>query len=180
LKNPLLEIDSNPILIRPSWDDYFFGLAFLISQRSSDWSTKHAAIAVDKNHKVIGFGYNGLVRGVDDGQVPRDRNEKNRWMIHSEVNLILNSYRSFNDTDSIYITGIPCLQCTSNLIQHGAKKIIMADRRGYSNPPLTQLKDIKKLCKKCKINLKTVKPNLNWLYEEKLKRELTDLCFITK
>lgn len=165
---------------RPEWDDFFFGLAFKIIQRSPDWSSKHAAIAVNKNHRMIGFGFNGLVRGVDDNKIPRDRDEKNRHMIHSEVNLILNSPRRFKKKDTIYVTGICCLQCMSDLIQYGAKKVLMADRRGYTKPPPTQLEDIEKLCKKTKVYMKVVKPNLNWLYEEKFKEELINLNFVTK
>ena len=165
---------------RPKWDDYFFGLAFLISRRSPDWSSKHAAIAADKHNRILGFGFNGLVRGVDDEEIPTDRNEKNRWTIHSEVNLILNSRRRFKKKDTIYITGIPCLNCISDLIQYGAKRILAADRRGYTNPPPTQLEDIEKLCKKTKVSLRIVKPNLNWIYNEDLRKELLDLNFVAE
>ncbi len=49
-----------------SWDEYFMGIAQLSALRSKDPSTQVGACIVDKAHKVVSIGYNGMPVGVDD------------------------------------------------------------------------------------------------------------------
>ena len=74
----------------PSWDNYFLGQALLLSQRSPDIQTKCGCVIVNKNNQVIGQGYNGFPRGLKDDELPNTRPDKYPWMIHAEVNSILN------------------------------------------------------------------------------------------
>jgi dCMP deaminase len=52
-----------------SWDEYFMGIAVFSSLRSKDPNTQVGACIVDKDHKVVSIGYNGMPRGIDE----RDR-----------------------------------------------------------------------------------------------------------
>jgi dCMP deaminase len=109
---------------RPDWDTYFMSMAFLVAQRSPDAQTKHGAIIVDKNHRVIGMGYNGFVRGVNDEEMPNTRPDKYHVMCHADTNAILNASRSDLSGCTIYITGKPCNNCLKLILQSGIRKII--------------------------------------------------------
>ena len=108
------------------WDVYFITQAFLVSQKSIDPSTKHGAIWVSKNNKILSVGYNGPLQGVDDTKIPLTRPEKYRHLIHSESNCLLSYHGDeYQIGDSrIYITGEPCSICLGMMIQKGIKKII--------------------------------------------------------
>ena len=53
---------------RPSWDQYFIGMAHYASIRSHDSETKVGCVLVNIKNHVIGMGYNGFPQGcADDG-----------------------------------------------------------------------------------------------------------------
>ena len=49
-----------------SWDEYFMTVAYLISMKSKDPSTKVGAVIVGRDNEIVSTGYNGLPRNVDD------------------------------------------------------------------------------------------------------------------
>lgn len=108
---------------RPDWDSYFMGIAFVAAMRSLDPATKHGCI-ITKNRKIIGTGYNGPPRNVDDRMIPLTRPEKYPFMAHAEENAILNS----DDTDlrgaRVYVTGHPCHRCFRMLLQKDVATIL--------------------------------------------------------
>lgn len=128
---------------RISWDEYFMGIAFAVSQRSEDSSTKHGCVLVAKESNIIiGCGYNGLMRGLSPARVDiQTRPEKYKWMIHSEENALLNTTvipRMVPGGVKAYVTGRPCsaqpgggVGCLQKLIQAGINEIFIAERRGY-------------------------------------------------
>jgi dCMP deaminase len=118
-------------LNRPNWDTYFMSLAFVIAQRSIDPSTKHGAILVSKNNKILSTGYNGPIRGVDDTKIPLTRPEKYWTMTHSEDGCLASYTGSASDLEGsrIYVTGRPCHRCLRTILQKGIKHII------YGNVP---------------------------------------------
>lgn len=81
-----LEKPTNTPLDRPDWAEYFLKLAKVVSERSPDGETKHGCVIVNDFHQVIGVGYNGFVRGIDDSLLPNLRPAKYLHMIHAEVN----------------------------------------------------------------------------------------------
>ena len=111
-----------------SWDDYFMGLAHLSALRSKDPNTQVGACIVDEDHKVVSIGYNGMPRGCNDLEYPWDReggflDTKYAFVVHAELNAILNSERSVKDC-AIYVSLFPCNECAKAIIQSGIKKII--------------------------------------------------------
>lgn len=110
---------------RPSWDNYLLTQAFVVAQRSPDSQTKCGCVVVNKNHQILGQGYNGFPRGVDDTALPNTRPDKYDWMIHAEVNAILNSNCDIRDCEA-YITTQPCFQCTLFMWQSGIRQITYA------------------------------------------------------
>ncbi len=111
-----------------SWDEYFMGLAHLSALRSKDPNTQVGACIVDEEHKVVSIGYNGMPRGCADENMPWDRegdflNTKYAYVVHAELNAILNSPRSVKNC-TLYVSLFPCNECAKAIIQSGIKKIV--------------------------------------------------------
>lgn len=110
------------IMTRPTWHHTFMSIAYEMAKRSHDAQTQHGSVII-KNNRILSTGYNGFIRGIDDEVLPNTRPEKYPWMVHSEVNALLNcEHRPEGAT--IYITGHPCLNCYQCMIQAGIAEII--------------------------------------------------------
>ena len=108
---------------RPSWDHTFMTMAYELAKRSHDCQTQHGSIIINDRKQILGSGYNGFIKGIDDEKLPNTRPEKYPWMIHSEINALLNcEHRPVGAT--IYVTGHPCLHCYQCLYQAGISTII--------------------------------------------------------
>jgi dCMP deaminase len=111
-----------------SWDEYFMGVAKLSSYRSKDPSTQVGACIVSDNKKIIGMGYNGFPRGIDDDVFPWGNegeyiNTKYPYVVHAEVNAILNAIDKL-DGATLFVTLFPCNECAKLVIQSGIKEIV--------------------------------------------------------
>lgn len=111
-----------------TWDEYFMGLAHLSALRSKDPSTQVGAAIVDENHRVVSVGYNGFPKGCSDDIYPWGReggvlDTKYAFVVHAELNAILNSPRSVAGC-SIYVSLFPCNECAKAIIQSGIKRIV--------------------------------------------------------
>ena len=111
-----------------SWEDYFMGLAHLSALRSKDPNTQVGACIIDSENKVVSIGYNGMPRGCDDREFPWDReggilDTKYAFVVHAELNAILNSPRSVKDC-TLYVSLFPCNECAKAIIQSGIRKIV--------------------------------------------------------
>ena len=115
--------------MRPEWDDYFLGLAKAVSLRSHDVHTQHGCVITDQNNRILGVGYNGFPRGMDDSLLPTTRPEKYPWMIHAERNALSNC--TIRPEKGIaYVTGQCCNDCIMALWQEGVETVIMAKNHG--------------------------------------------------
>ena len=116
-----------------SWDEYFMGLAHLSALRSKDPSTQVGACIVDGNNKVVSIGYNGFPMGCSDDEFPWGRvggmqESKYAFVVHAELNAILNSPRSLAGC-TLYVSLFPCNECAKAIIQSGIKEVIyMSDK----------------------------------------------------
>lgn len=111
-----------------TWDEYFMGLAHLSALRSKDPSTQVGACIVDENNRVVSVGYNGFPKGCSDDTFPWGRtgnflNAKYAYVVHAELNAILNSPRSVAGC-RIYVSLFPCNECAKAIIQSGITKIV--------------------------------------------------------
>lgn len=111
-----------------SWDEYFMGLAFLSAMRSKDPSTQVGACIIDEDRKIIGIGYNGFPMGSSDDDMPWGKegdflNTKYPYVVHAELNAILNSIKSLKDS-TIYVTHFPCNECAKAIVQAGIRKVV--------------------------------------------------------
>lgn len=112
-----------------TWDEYFMGMAKLSALRSKDPNTKVGACIVDKDHKVVSNGYNGMPRGVDETKVSWNKGEgldsKYLYVCHAEFNAILNTRNgSALEGCTLYVTLFPCNECAKAIIQTGIKEVV--------------------------------------------------------
>jgi dCMP deaminase len=113
-----------------SWDDYFMAISFLSAMRSKDPNTQVGACIVDSNKCIIGIGYNGFPRGCSDETLPWARNgdcelhKKYPYVVHAEVNAILNKCSANVRGASIYVALFPCNECSKVIIQSGIKEVV--------------------------------------------------------
>lgn len=148
---------------RPSWEDYFLALAFLISSRSHDEETKHGCVITDYNHIILGTGYNGFVRGLDDKKLPKKRPDKYPWMIHSESNAIKNCKILPREAGGgiAYVTGYCCHKCFQELVQVGVDSIVMARRTSHGFSELDE-NVMNHITERLNLIIKIVDVDLKW------------------
>ena len=112
-----------------SWDEYFMGVALLASMRSKDPNTQVGACIVDNENRILSTGYNGFPSGCSDDEFPWEREgdfgqTKYPFVVHAELNAILNA-RGKNLTGAkIYVALFPCNECAKSIIQSGIKEVI--------------------------------------------------------
>jgi len=117
------------------WDDYFMAVSFLSSLRSKDPSTQVGACIVNEEKRIVGIGYNGFPRGCDDNELPWDReacskfDTKYMYVVHAEVNAILNKNSVDLKKCTMYVALFPCNECAKVIIQSGIEHVIyMSDK----------------------------------------------------
>lgn len=149
---------------RPSWSDYFAGIAKIVSRRSHDTQTQHGCVIVGPDHRIISTGTNGFPRGMkDDKRLPTTRPRKYAWMLHSEENAVANATGSLEGSTA-YITGKACLHCMMVLHQHGVKRIIQKDGYGWTKDE-AEAADRAEFLSQTYMNVTDVKPDLSWLVD---------------
>ena len=127
---------------RISFDEYYMNLAKETSKRSRDTHTKVGACIVSKDNKILSLGYNGAPRNFDDSLVPMSGTDsdslleqKNTFMVHAELNAILNYNGSLSDfkDSTVYVTVSPCYECAKALAQVGVKRIFYYEKYHRTN-----------------------------------------------
>ena len=110
-----------------TWDEYFMGVAILASKRSKDPNTQVGACIVDENNVILSTGYNGFPYGCSDDEFPWDRtgdDTKYSYVVHAELNAILNARGKNLKGSKIYVDLFPCNECAKAIIQSGISEII--------------------------------------------------------
>lgn len=110
------------------WVERMLALAKHVAQWSKDPSTKVGAVLTDDQHRILGVGYNGFPRGVeDDLALYEDRTEKYARVVHAEMNAILNSHGSLEGATLYTWPFMPCDRCATFVIQAGIKHVMSLD-----------------------------------------------------
>lgn len=148
--------------MRPSWTDYFLGLAKVVSQRSHDTQTQHGCVITDSSHRILGVGYNGFPRGLDDEKLPNVRPHKYPWMIHAERNALSNCMVR-PENGIAYVTGQCCNDCIMALWQEGVTSVIMSNNHGTHLFDQAAKDRFDTFIQMSGINIIYVEPNLSWL-----------------
>ena len=113
-----------------SWDEYFMGIAMLAAKRSKDPNTQVGACIVSPDNIIISTGYNGMPKGCSDDEFPWERTAddengtKYPFVVHAELNAILNANGRDLRGSRIYVALFPCNECAKAIIQSGIKEVI--------------------------------------------------------
>lgn len=123
---------------RLAWHDFFMSHALLAAFRSPDPSTQVGCILV-KDKRIVGMGYNGYPRGVEPFTWNRDPDaefldSKYTYVVHSEVNAVLNTPREDCRGATAYMTLFPCNVCAGVMISSGIKDIVFFDDKYHDMP----------------------------------------------
>ncbi len=112
-----------------TWDEYFMGVALLASMRSKDPCTQVGACIVDCENHILSTGYNGFPWGCSDDEFPWEREgsyseTKYPFVVHAELNAILNANGKNLVGAKIYVSLFPCNECAKAIIQAGIKEVL--------------------------------------------------------
>lgn len=137
---------------RPNWDEYFMGIAQVVSLRGNCLKRKVAAVVV-KDKRVITTGYNGTPRGItncNEGGCHRcselsesGKNLHECICSHAEENAIVQAaYHGVSIKGAtIYTTYSPCLICTKLIINSGIAEVVYNKAYSIEKLPLELLKE---------------------------------------
>ncbi len=115
-----------------TWEEYFMGIARLSAKRSKDPNTKVGCCIVGKGNRILSVGYNGLPDGCGDAEFPWTRDgdfgeTKYEYVVHAELNAILNQRGQSLEGSTLYVTSFPCNECAKAIIQAGIRKVVYAE-----------------------------------------------------
>ncbi len=122
-----------------SWDEYFMGVALLAAQRSKDPNTQVGACIVDDQNRILSTGYNGFPHGCSDDEFPWNRDEslgetKYQFVVHAELNAILNSRGKSLAGSRVYVALFPCNECAKAIIQAGISEVVYLSDKYHDTP----------------------------------------------
>ena len=122
-----------------TWDEYFMSVAILTGMRSKDPNSQVGACIVSEDNKILSMGYNGFPKDCSDDEFPWARqgdelNTKYFYVVHSELNAILNYRGGSLEGSTIYVSLFPCNECAKAIIQAGIKRIVY-DSDKYDGTP---------------------------------------------
>jgi dCMP deaminase len=133
---------------RPSWPEYFMGIARMVTARST-CLRRHVGAILVKDRRILATGYNGAPSGVrhceevgclrQDGSVPSGTRHELCRGLHAEQNAIIQAaYHGISITGStLYCTNKPCVICSKMLINAGIGTIYYDE--GYNDPLADQM-----------------------------------------
>lgn len=134
-------------MTRPSWDEYFMGIAFAVSTRADCRRAKHGAIIV-KDRRVVSTGYNGSPpdgpsclkgecprglrtdspRGSIEGYTTFGQQDfSNCVALHAEQNAVAYANRADTQGATLYVTGYQCDMCTKLCRAAGIVRAVWPD-----------------------------------------------------
>jgi dCMP deaminase len=118
------------------WHSMFMGVALLAASRSKDHRKRNGACIASVDNKILGVGYNGLPRGCDDQDpsywADNDADpfqSRHSYIVHAEVNAILNCVVLPLTGSTIYTTQFPCPRCAQSIIQVGIAQVVYMEKK---------------------------------------------------
>jgi len=145
---------------RPSWDDYFMGIAKIVATRGTCDRLQVGAVLV-KDKRIIATGYNGAPPGMPHCDGPDGHQMENGHCIrtvHAEENCILQAavMGGLGTVGStLYTTHSTCHHCFKAVAVAGVKRIVAgADYRSAS---------VTEALKHAGVTLEFYQPSPDWL-----------------
>lgn len=154
---------------RPSLDEYFMEIAYVVSKRSTCLRHKNGSVLVRNKH-ILSTGYNGAPSGLphcaevgclreQEGVPSGQRHELCRGA-HAEANAIIQAALHGISTENatLYTTQQPCTLCTKLIINAGIREVVYSEP--YPDELAVQLLDT------AKVNLR----RFDWRPQRKIKK----------
>ncbi|HIH00380.1 MAG TPA: dCMP deaminase family protein [Thermoplasmata archaeon] len=122
---------------RPSYDEYFMEMAYVVAKRSTCLRRKVGAILVKEKH-ILSTGYNGAPKGFkhcsetgclrENQNIPSGERHELCRGLHAEQNAIIQAavFGVSIKGSVLYCTNTPCVVCVKMLINAGVTEIIYA------------------------------------------------------
>lgn len=120
---------------RPSNDEYFMSMAYLVSSRSTCIRRKVGAIIVKDKH-ILSTGYNGSPKGTrhceelgcirEQLKIPSGTRHELCRGVHAEQNAVAQAayFGVSVNGGTVYCTTFPCSMCAKILINSGITEIV--------------------------------------------------------
>lgn len=120
---------------RPTWDEYFMGIARLVASRSTCMRRQVGAVIV-KDGNILATGYNGTPSGIthcsetgclrEKLKVPSGERHELCRGLHAEQNAIIQAAKHGVNISggTLYCSNFPCVICAKMLINAGIVKVI--------------------------------------------------------
>ena len=133
---------------RPSWDEYFMGIAWQVASRST-CMRRHIGAVLVKDKRILATGYNGVPAGLahceevgclrEQRQIPSGEHHELCRGIHAEQNAVIQAAKHgiAMDGATAYCTHQPCVLCAKILLNAGVVDIVFRD--AYPDPLSEQL-----------------------------------------
>jgi dCMP deaminase len=115
---------------RPSWDEYFMGIALLVAKRST-CDRAHVGAVLIREKQILSTGYNGSPAKAPHCDDIGHQMESGHCVrtIHAEMNAIVQAAKNgVNISRSdLYVTHFPCYICFKQLANSGVRSITFLD-----------------------------------------------------
>lgn len=120
---------------RPSWDEYFLKLAFLVAERST-CIRHHVGAVIVRDRRILTTGYNGAPSGCKDClelgclreelNIPSGQRHELCRAVHAEQNAIIQAsiYGIDISNSTIYCTHSPCIICAKMIVNAKIKRFV--------------------------------------------------------
>ncbi len=122
-----------------SWDEYFMGVAMLAALRSKDPNTQVGACIVSQDNIISSSASTRMPKGGSDDEDPWERQgeqTKYPYVVHAELNAILNANGRDLRGSRLYVALFPCNECAKAIIQSGVKEVVYLSDK-YADTPAT-------------------------------------------
>lgn len=116
---------------RPTWDEYFLGMARMVATRATCPRRSVGCVIVDPNSKnILSTGYNGAPKGTRHcgdscENVPSGSSYEKCRAVHAELNAIISAANNGVKISGaeMYLTTTPCVFCSRAIINAGITKV---------------------------------------------------------
>ncbi len=122
---------------RPSWDEYFMKLAWLVAERST-CVRHHVGAVIVRDKRILTTGYNGAAANIKDClelgclrnalNIPSGTRHEICRAIHAEQNAIIQAgTHGINiNGGTLYCTHSPCILCAKMIANAKIKRVVMS------------------------------------------------------
>lgn len=122
--------------MRQTWDEYFMNIAHQVATRSTCLRRQVGAVAVSRDNRILGTGYNGSLPGTphcdvvgclrDELGVPSGQRQEICRAQHAEANVCNFAARHGVALEgaTMYVTAQPCTTCVKAMATTGIRRVI--------------------------------------------------------